>query len=383
MFPRKILSLVAGVLLVFSLLGCDMPAEELPDLQSSATQTQEEESQAQSTVTSISNSDTVMEVHYIDIGQGDATLIKNGDSTMLIDAGDNEHGVALQLYLQKQGIKKLDYLVLTHPDSDHIGGADVIICKFEIGQVFVTDFEKSNNTVEDVSIALDFKSMTAKIPTNGDTYSLGDAFFTFLGPTKNYEDVNNASLCLKLTKGAKTFLFTGDCEEEAELDMLEAGVDVSADVFQAGHHGSRKASSKEFLNAVNPDDTVISCLYGNEYGYPHAKLLVRLMDLESKVFRTDEQGSVVAYCDGNEITFSCAASETWQSGEDRRNSLRETEEEKLDQNAIIVNKNSGTIHSATCDKLPTQVNQVVFESLDEAYQAGYEKCCGNCKPDQK
>lgn len=255
------------------------------------------------------------EVHFIDVGQGDATLIKCGDEAMLIDAGENDKGTAIQLYLKKQGVEKLKYLVLTHPDSDHIGGADVVITKFDIEKVFMPDYEKDNKTYEEVLGSLQDKYMEAYVPRVGEAYSLGGGEFTILAPNGSYEDSNNSSIALLFRSGESKFLFTGDAEEEAEADMLQNGLSLRADVYKAGHHGSSTASTKALLEAVDAKYVVISCGEGNSYGHPHAEVLNNLRAMGTKVYRTDEQGSVVAETDGRQITWNCAPSETWQSGE--------------------------------------------------------------------
>lgn len=255
------------------------------------------------------------EIHYIDVGQGDSALIRSGGHTMLIDCGQNDKGTALQLYLKKQGVERLDYLVLTHPDADHIGGADVIITKFEIDTVFMSDFKKDNKTYREVIDALEAKRLPWSVPQPGEVYPLGEAQFTILAPNREYSDPNNASIALLFQNGDNTFLFTGDAEEEAENDILANGLPVKADVYKAGHHGSDTASSEAFLEAVSPEYAVISCGEGNSYGHPHAEVLNRLRAMGVRVFRTDEQGSIIAWSDGNEITWNCAPSETWQSGE--------------------------------------------------------------------
>ena len=263
----------------------------------------------------VDTTDQNLEVHFIDIGQGDCTLIMCGGHAMLIDAGDNDKGTTVQLYLKKRGIESLDYLVLTHPDADHIGGADVVLTKFDVDTVFMSYFEKDTKTYEDVVQALDYKNMTWQTPELGDSYALGDAFFTILAPNDLYEDANNASIAVLLQYGETKFLFTGDCEEEAETDILENGMDIQADVYQVGHHGSRTASSQDFMDAVEPTYAVISCGEGNDYGHPHAEVLNRMRQMGIKVFRTDEQGSIVAVSDGKDISWNCAPSETWQTGE--------------------------------------------------------------------
>ena len=266
----------------------------------------------------------LMEVHFINVGQGDSTLIKCGDHAMLIDAGDNSKGTTVQLYLKKQGVSELDYLVLTHPDADHIGGADVIVTKFDIDNVFMSAFTKTNKTYNELIDALNYKSLAWSTPSVGGKYTLGSAEFTILAPNKTYSDPNNSSLGLIIKNGENSFLFTGDAEEDAESDILANKISIDADVYQVGHHGSKTASSKALLKAVNPTYAVISCGEDNSYGHPHAETLNNLRTMGVKVFRTDEQGSIIATSDGKDITWNCSPSETWKAGESTSNSSAST-----------------------------------------------------------
>lgn len=269
-------------------------------------------------VVSAETSDTQlpdMEVHFLDVGQSDATLVMNGEHAMLIDAGDNNQGTAIQNYLQKQGVEHLDYLILTHTDADHIGGADVIITKFDVDTVFMGNYAKDTATYRDVIQALDNKGLQWSTPAVGENYTLGDAFFTIIAPNKEYNTPNNSSIGLLLTKGKNKFIFTGDAEEAAEADIVQNGIDITADVYQAGHHGSKTASSDALLDAVKPEFAVISCGQDNKYGFPHAQVLNSFRERGIQVFRTDEQGSIVAVSDGTSITWNCAPSESWKAGE--------------------------------------------------------------------
>lgn len=256
-----------------------------------------------------------MEVHFMDVGQGDATLITCGSHAMLIDAGDDTKGTAIQNYLQKQKITKLDYLVLTHPDTDHIGGAPVIITKFNIGSVFVSNFEKDNATYRKLVQSLDDKRIKALTPKVNSKYTLGTANITILAPGRSYDNPNDASIALLLKNGSRSFLFTGDAGEDAEKDILKTGIDVSADVYKVGHHGSKYSTSQDFFEAVNPFYAVISCGEGNSYGHPHAETLNTLRTNGVMVYRTDEAGTVIASTDGKSISFNVPASESWKSGE--------------------------------------------------------------------
>ncbi len=256
------------------------------------------------------------QVHYIDVGQGDATLITCNDKAMLIDAGENDQGTKIQNYLQKQGITKLDYVIGTHPDSDHIGGLDVVIYKFDCGTILLPDYQKDTKTYDDVINTMKNKNYSNTLPNVGDTYQLSDANFTIIAPNNySYGDTtNNYSIGIILKYGDTSFLFTGDAENEAEEDIVANGIDISADVYQVGHHGSSSSSTELLLNAVNPEYAVISCEEDNKYGHPQAEVLNYFRERGTKVFRTDEQGTIVATSDGKNITFNCAPSDTWKSG---------------------------------------------------------------------
>lgn len=245
-----------------------------------------------------------MQVHYIDVGQGDATLILCNGHAMLIDAGDNSKGTAVQYYLKKQGVESLDYVIGTHPDADHIGGLDVVITKFDCNMVMMPEIRRDNATYRDVLQAMEYRGYKNTPPVVGTEYPLGEATFCIVAPNGEYgEEYNNYSIGILLTYGENRFLFTGDAMKEAEADMLANGIALQADVLKAGHHGSSDAGSKAFLDAVNPKYAVISCGSDNDYGHPHRETLQSFKERRIDVYRTDLQGDVIAVSDGKEIRF--------------------------------------------------------------------------------
>lgn len=259
---------------------------------------------------------STLEVHFLDVGQGDATLIRCGEAAMLIDAGNNSWGDDVRDYLEYQGIGDLDYVIGTHPDADHIGGLDVVMEAFDCGTVIMPDYEKDTQTYTDVTDVMEEKGYELTLPQVGMVYELGEAAFTIVAPNGEYGDnANDYSVGILLEHGENRFLLTGDAEEDSEADMLDNGIDLSADVLKAAHHGSRTANTEAFLERVNPEYVVISCGEGNSYGHPHAEVLNRLREMGIGVFRTDEEGTVVATSDGTGITFNVPPSESWQAGE--------------------------------------------------------------------
>lgn len=333
-------------------------------------------------------------VHYIDIGQGDATLITCGDASMLIDAGDNDKGTAVQLYLQKQGISKLDYMIGTHPDSDHIGGMDVIITKFDCDTVMMPDYSKDTATYRDVIDAMTYKNYKNTLPVVGDTYQLGSATFTVIAPNKSYSDPNNSSIGIILTHGDKRFLFTGDAETEAEADIIANGIDIRCDVYHVGHHGSNTSSSIGLLDAARPEYAVISCGEGNSYGHPRAETLINLRERNIKVYRTDEQGTIIAKSDGENITFGESPSTSWIAGEptggsdnnqssEQQTTIAETVPQEQEIQSVgtsyVLNTKSKKFHVPTCGSLPTNNRKDTDLSREEIIAQGYQPC-KRCNP---
>ena len=259
-----------------------------------------------------------LEVHFLDVGQADCTLVKCDGYTMLIDTGLDDQGTKIQNYLQKQGIDRLDYLVLTHSDADHIGSADVVMTKFDIGTIFMSNFEKETKTYKNLLKMIEENQIHYLSPAVGNVYTLGSASFRILAPNRDYDTPNDTSIALLITHGENTFLFTGDAEKDAEEDMLNNGLSLAADVFHAGHHGSKTSNTQEFIDAVMPRYAVISCGVDNSYGLPDAEVLNRFREKEMMVYRTDEQGTIVATSNGEKITFNAAPSETWQAGERKK-----------------------------------------------------------------
>lgn len=244
-------------------------------------------------------------VSYIDVGQGDATLISKGEFHMLIDAGKNGMGDTVVEYLENAGVEHLDIVVGTHPDSDHIGGLDDVIESIPVDTVYMPGMEKSTKTCEEVRTALQDAGKSAEMPEIGREYVYEEnVVLRFLSPDKIQPDANDNSLVMQLAYGRTRFLFMGDAEEAVEEELLEKGYDLTCDVLKVGHHGSYTATSLPFLQKADPVYAVISCGKNNSYGHPHAEVLARLEDEDVQVYRTDRMGTVQAVSDGTEVTLS-------------------------------------------------------------------------------
>ena len=252
--------------------------------------------------------DEYLAVHFIDVGQADCILLSCGDDYMLIDGGNAADGYAVRSYLENAGVDKLDLLVATHPHEDHIGGLPTVLTYFEAETIWTTEITYSNSTIRKFLEAADKQDAPVVQPTGGETFLLGSALVTVLGPVStNYEDVNNLSLVLMVEFEDTRFLFTGDMETLAEGDMLDfwgEEFNWKADVLKVGHHGSYSSTGYRLLREVAPTWAVIPCGYQNEYGHPHENTLSRLRDAEVVTFRMDLMSTVFALSDGETIAFS-------------------------------------------------------------------------------
>lgn len=244
-------------------------------------------------------------VHFIDVGQGDSEFLQlpNGQN-MLIDAGTNEKGSEVVAYLNSQGVKKIDYLIATHPHEDHIGGMDDVINNFEIGNIYMPQVTHTTKSFESVLNAVKAKGMKITTGKAGLTVLDQEGLnISFLAPcNKGYESLNNWSIVTKVRFGNTSFLFTGDAEELSESEILESGQNLNTDVLKVGHHGSKSSTSTSFLKAVSPKYAIISAGKDNSYGHPHEEILRKLNKNNITVYRTDIQGTIVISSDGHNIT---------------------------------------------------------------------------------
>lgn len=244
-----------------------------------------------------------LSVHYIDVGQGDSILICCEGKNMIIDGGIPQETSTVENYLEDHAIKHLDYVIGTHPHDDHIGGLSGVIDKYGIGNVILPDVTTNTKSFERLLNSISKKKLDIIKAKAGNTYSLGGAKFTILAPLEKYNDLNNMSVVIRLTYKKNSFLFTGDASSESENDMLSANENLAADVLKVGHHGSSTATTKKFLDAVHPSYAVISVGKDNSYGLPDSEIIQRIQNSGIKLLRTDNNGTVVIYSDGQNITY--------------------------------------------------------------------------------
>lgn len=248
-----------------------------------------------------------MYADFIDVGQGDCTLIRTAESAILIDAGEAGTADTVVDFLKEKGITKIDCCIATHPHSDHIGALFRVFEEFEVDTVLLPDIPDDliPVTVTYEKFLEGLERVNNIIPVAaGDDFSFGKLSVEILGPVKDYDDLNHMSVVSKVSFGKTSVMLTGDTETPAEEDMLKnASVDYSADILKVGHHGSKTSTSKKWLNAVDPQYAVISCGLDNDYGHPHKVIVNRLEEYGVEYYRTDLLGNISFKSDGQQITL--------------------------------------------------------------------------------
>ena len=245
-----------------------------------------------------------VQFHFIDVGQGDAALIRTEWGDVLIDAGTNSSEDELKAYLDALGVTDIEYAVFTHPHEDHIGGADMVLSTYNVKRVILPDATATSKTYERMMDAIEAENCEVIEATPDYVFNVGEVKCTILAPiSTSYTETNNYSVVIRADYGETSVLFTGDAEVDSEAEMLERyrfkGL-LDCDLLKSGHHGSDTSSSQEFLNAVTPAYAVISVGEGNTYDHPKQETLTKYDAMKIRYFRTDKEGSIVFVSTGGE-----------------------------------------------------------------------------------
>lgn len=361
---KKVIILIFILIIAFTVTACDVNTtvdKETSNLTDQlATPSSDDSDQGEK-----------LKIHFIDVGQADCTLIElpNGEEA-LIDTGNTEDAETIINYIENLNIDDIEYLILTHPHEDHIGSAKEIIEKIDIEKVYIPDVTVDTKLYENTMSAIESYNITVMKAKAGlkiiDTPELK---FEVLAPkSMYYSEMNEYSIVTKLNYQDTSFLFTGDAESVSELEMIRSGYDLNCDLLKVGHHGGRTSSSWNFLQSVTPEYSVIFSEKGNSYGHPHKETLDRLSSIGSKIYRTDEAGTIIASSDGKNISIN-------------KNNNSTTDNASTEQSQYFGNKNSFVFHAPNCSSVDEmkKSNKVIFNQRQEAIDKGY-KPCSKCNP---
>ena len=249
----------------------------------------------------INTNNDLLKVHYLDVGQGDSIFIElPNNETMLIDAAESYQSENIINYLKNLNYQKIDYVIGTHPHTDHIGGLKDIINTFEIGKIYMPKVVSTTKTYESLLMAIKDKNLKINTAKSGTSIIDTDALkINILAPNNStYTELNNYSVVTKITYGTTKFLFMGDAEKLSENEIKE---NVTADVIKIGHHGSNTSSSIDFIKKVNAKYGIISVGLNNKYNLPKEETITNWENSGTKIYLTSTNGTIRASSDGTNI----------------------------------------------------------------------------------
>ena len=329
-----------------------------------------------SAVTAKADGQGNMAVHFIDVGQGLAILVQSGGENLLYDGGNRSHADEVVQYLKNQQVETINYMISSHYDEDHLGGLVKCLDNFEVDHVLGSDYVHTSDLFNTFMNTATAHAIIVEYPSVGDTYEFGTGSFTVMAPDGISQNSNDNSVVIRLVNGNNSFMFMGDAEEMSEQDMISTGMNLDCDVLSLGHHGSASSTSWDLLEAASPSWAVISCGLNNSYGHPAAETMGKLSDMDIPVFRTDDQGTVIALSDGNTISWNQEPCNDYTSGSEKQSTDSSADQSEQDTNDAAVTES----YAAETDTSDTQGRMVWISATGSKYHSIPD--CGNMNPDK-
>lgn len=329
-----------------------------------------------SAVTAKADGQGNMAVHFIDVGQGLAILVQSGGENLLYDGGNRSHADEVVQYLKNQQVETINYMISSHYDEDHLGGLVKCLDNFEVDHVLGSDYVHTSDLFNTFMNTATAHAIIVEYPSVGDTYEFGTGSFTVMAPDGISQNSNDNSVVIRLVNGNNSFMFMGDAEETSEQDMISTGMNLDCDVLSLGHHGSASSTSWDLLEAASPSWAVISCGLNNSYGHPAAETMGKLSDMDIPVFRTDDQGTVIALSDGNTISWNQEPCNDYTSGSEKQSTDSSADQSEQDTNDAAATES----YAAETDTSDTQGRMVWISATGSKYHSIPD--CGNMNPDK-
>lgn len=345
---------------------------------SDSTSVQADTSEEKAVVDSTTTGD--MTVHFLDVDQGLSILVQSEGQTMIYDGGDRSTSSFVISYLKEQNVSKIDYLISSHYDSDHMAGLIGCLNAFEVDHVISSDYVHDSKLYTSFVNAVDKKGLEMEHPAVGTTFSFGSGSFQILAPAEiDPNGSNDDSVAIKLTNGSNSFIFTGDAEVSSEAAMCNSGIDLDCDVLVPGHHGSATATSWDFLQKTVPEYAVISCGQDNQYGHPDKDTMDKLESMDIQVYRTDKQGTITVTSDGTNLTWSTEPCNDYTPGDaDDQGTQAAGSESKSKSSASA--QSQPAVQSQTADTTDAGTeDQVWVSATGSKYHS--RNNCGTMNPD--
>ncbi len=346
-------------------------------------------------------------IDFIDVGQGDSALVQCDGRYMLIDGGNSSKSSLIYSFLKARSISNIDVIVASHEDADHIGGLSGALNYAKVGTAYCSVTEGDTKAFESFKKYLAEQGKSITVPKAGESFSLGSASVTVLGPIKKSSNANDNSIVLRIVYGKTSFLFTGDAQQDEEQSIIDSRGMIESTVLKVAHHGSDSSTGYRFLREVAPEYAVISVSADNSYGHPTENVLSRLRDAGAKVYRTDMQGDITCVSDGKTVIFSTKKNKDADTlAGAGAGTIREADQEILffdnsftpssdaaersgvnsDQEPIgetyVLNTNTKKFHRQGCssvDDMKEKNKQIYTGTKEEVLAMGYVPC-KRCKP---